>query len=180
MSETPQIPTLQTQRLILRAFRAQDFPAFEEMCADEELMRYVGGRMDRVDAWRRMAAYAGQWALRGYGSFALEETASGTFVGYCGIYDPAGWPEREIHWGLRRRHLGQGFITEAARQVRDYAYDTLGFETITSCIVMENTPSIAVAKRLGAVLDRTVEFRGRPMGVFRHLSPQTLRTGGRA
>lgn len=177
MSLSPQIPTLQTQRLILRGFTAQDFPAFEEMCADEELMRFVGGRMDRVDAWRRMAAYAGQWALRGYGSFALEEKAGGALVGYCGIYDPAGWPEREIHWGLRRRFLGQGFITEAARRVRDFAYAELGFATITSCIVMENKPSIAVAKRLGAVLDRTVEFRGRPMGVYRHLSPQAAHAG---
>lgn len=171
------VPTFTTERLILRAFRAQDFPAFEEICADEELMRYVGGRMDRVDAWRRMAAYAGQWSLRGYGSFALEDRASGELAGYCGIYDPAGWPEREIHWGVRRRFMGQGLMTEAARRVRAYAYDDLGFTTITSCIVKENAPSIALAQRLGATLDRTVEFRGRPMGVYRHMSPEALERG---
>lgn len=165
------IPTLVTERLILRPWRADDIDAFAEMCADAELMRYVGGVMDRIDAWRRMSAYAGQWLLRGYGNWALELRRTGGLVGYSGIFDPAGWPEREINWGLARAHLGQGYVTEAARRARDFAYDDLKFETITSCIDLENAASIAVARRLGAVLDRTVDFRGRPMGVFRHVAP---------
>jgi RimJ/RimL family protein N-acetyltransferase len=174
------IPTLETERLLLRAWRQEDAAPFAEMCADAELMRYVGGQMDRTNAWRRMATYVGHWALRGYGSFALEDKASGELAGYCGIYDPDGWPEREINWGLRRAFLGRGLITEAAARVRAHAYDDLGFATITSCIDLENAPSIAVAKRLGATLDRTVDFRGRPMGVFRHLSPAACARGAAA
>jgi RimJ/RimL family protein N-acetyltransferase len=168
------IPTLQTERLILRAWRADDGGPFAEMCADAELMRYVGGVMDTTNAWRRMAAYAGHWVLRGYGTFALEDKASGVLAGYCGVYDPDGWPEREINWGLRRGFLGRGLVSEAAKRVRAYAYDTLGFTTIASCIDVENAASIAVAKRLGARLDRTVDFRGRDYGVFRHLAPSEV------
>ena len=174
------IPTLETERLKLRAWQASDAEPFGEMCADAELMHYVGGVMDRTAAWRRMATYAGHWTLRGYGSFALEDKASGQLAGYSGIYDPDGWPEREINWGLRRSFLGRGLITEAATRVRSYAYETLGFTTITSCIDPENAASVAVAQRLGATLDRTVEFRGHPFCVFRHLGPRDLKQRGLA
>jgi RimJ/RimL family protein N-acetyltransferase len=174
------IPTLETECLVLRAWRQGDAAPFAEMCADVELMRYLGGQMDETNAWRRMATYVGHWALRGYGSFALQDKASGELAGYCGIYDPDGWPEREINWGLRRKFMGRGFITEAAERVRTYAYEDLAFSTIASCIDMENAPSIAVARRLGAGLDRTVIFRGRPMGVFRHLPPAAVSKGAAA
>lgn len=170
------IPTLETERLILRAWSLADVEPFAEMCADEQLMRYVGGVMDRTNAWRRMAVYVGHWALRGYGTWALEHTATGDLVGYCGIYDPDAWPEREINWGLRRAYLGKGYVSEAARGVRDHAYDQLGFSTITSCIDLDNAPSIGVATRLGCTLDRSVNFRGRAVGVFRHVPPAS-RTG---
>jgi RimJ/RimL family protein N-acetyltransferase len=168
------IPTLETERLKLRAWQASDAAPFAEMCADAELMHYVGGVMDRTDGWRRMSTYVGHWTLRGYGPFALEDKASGELAGYSGVFDPDGWPEREINWGLRRSFLGRGLITEAATRVRRYAYETLGFTTITSCIDLENAPSVAVARRLGAGLDRTVEFRGKAVGVFRHLAPDAL------
>jgi RimJ/RimL family protein N-acetyltransferase len=168
------IPTLETERLVLRGWRAADVAPFAELCADEELMRYVGGVMDRPAAFRRMAAYAGQWLLLGYGPFALEDKATGHLAGYCGVYDPDGWPEREINWGLLRPYLGRGLITEAATRVRAYAYDTLDFKTITSCIDLDNAASIAVATRLGAKLDRRITFRDRPFGVFRHLGPDEL------
>jgi RimJ/RimL family protein N-acetyltransferase len=168
---TSAIPTLETERLLLREWTAADAAPFAAICADEALMRYVGGVMSQTDAWRRMAVYVGHWTLRGYGPWALQDKASGQFAGYSGIYDPDGWPEREINWGLARPFLGKGLVTEAAARVRTYAYDTLGFTTITSCIDLENKPSQAVAARLGATLDRTVPFRGSQFGVFRHVPP---------
>jgi RimJ/RimL family protein N-acetyltransferase len=164
-------PTLETNRLLLRPWRAEDCQPFSEMSADPELMRYVGGVMDRIAAWRRMAAYAGHWSLRGYGRWALEVKATGRFVGYSGGFAPDGWPEPEINWGLGRAHFGRGFSTEAATRARAYAYDVLGFMKIASCIDLENKPSIAVAKRLGAKFDREIIFFDRPGGVFRHFAP---------
>ncbi len=172
------IPTLQTERLILRAFRVADREAFAEMSADAELMRYVGGQMDAPDAWRRMAAYAGMWTLRGYGPFALEHKASGAFVGYSGVTWPHGFPEPEINWGVHRAFLRQGYAAEAATAARAFAYEHLSFSTIMSFIDHENAASIAVAKRLGAQLDGGGTFKGRAMGIWRHIPPAT-RTGGR-
>jgi RimJ/RimL family protein N-acetyltransferase len=162
------IPTLETERLLLRPWRADDIEPFAILCADVELMRFVGGAMDRIAAWRRMSAYAGHWLLRGYGPWALEEKATGRFVGYSGVFEPSGWPEREINWGVTRESLSRGFASEAAKRARAFAYDELGFSTIASCIDLENAASLAVARRLGARLDRNTELLGRPAGVYRH------------
>ena len=169
------IPTLETERLRLRAWTLADVAPFTEMCGDAELMRYVGGVMLGPNAWRRMAAYAGHWQLRGYGPWALESKATGELAGYCGVNYPAGWPEPEISWGLRRAYLRQGLIMEAATAARGYAYDVLGFSSIMSFIDHNNAPSIAAAKRLGAVLDGEGTYLGTPMGIWRHIPPATLR-----
>jgi RimJ/RimL family protein N-acetyltransferase len=120
-----------------------------------------------------MAAFAGQWILRGYGSWAVEEKASGRFVGYTGLWYPEGWPEPEIHWGLMQPFHGRGYATEAARRARDFAYRELRWRTAVSCIGPENVASRRVALRLGATLERSIELRGMKAGVYRHPGPST-------
>ena len=81
------IPVLETERLRLRGFREEDLDRFAEFCASEALTRFVGGTSDRRGTWRRIAAYLGHWALRGYGHWAIEEKASGgsSATAACGI-----------------------------------------------------------------------------------------------
>ena len=64
---------LATERLVLRLWHAEDFEPFAEFYADEAMARFVGGPCNREQAWRRMAAEIGHWALRGYGYWAVEE-----------------------------------------------------------------------------------------------------------
>ena len=71
-------------------------------------LKFVGGTSDRRGTWGRIAAYLGHWVLRGYGHWAIEEKASGRFVGYSGLWNPEGWPEPEVIWGLARRCARQG------------------------------------------------------------------------
>ncbi len=91
------IPTLETDRLILRAFRADDIDAYAVMVAHPEVAKFIsvaGKPMDRLEAWRHMATAMGHWALRGFGIWALEEKDSGHFVGRTGLYYPETWPGR--------------------------------------------------------------------------------------
>ena len=168
------VPVLETERLRLREWRNDDLSAFAEFWADEATARFVGGACTREDAWRRMAMYMGHWALRGYSMWAIEEKASGQLAGYCGPWNPEGWPEREIGWGLLKAFHGRGYATEAARRARDFAYRELGWPTAVSYIAAENAASQRVAARLGAIFERTGELRGHPVGVYRHPAATTL------
>ena len=168
------IPTLETQRLHLRAWRNEDLDAFAEFCANETTARFVGGACNREDAWRRIAGQVGHWALRKYGSWALEEKASNRWIGYCGLWNPEGWPECEVMWGLEAAAHGKGYATEAAKRSRDFAYEQLGWTTLISCIAPENSPSQRVAARLGAKRERMMELRGSAIGIYRHPGPEQL------
>ena len=157
-----EIPEVETARLRLRAFRPEDLDAYTAMQANPEVMRYLipGGAVSRVDVWRTMATFIGQWVLRGYGMWACEEIASGHFVGSVGIFQPLDWPEPEIAYSLDRPFWGRGFATEAAGAARDWLFANFPFPRAASFIKPENRASIRVAERLGAVLKGTTELRG--------------------
>jgi RimJ/RimL family protein N-acetyltransferase len=61
------VPRLETPRLILRGRRASDAEAHAAMCAEPEVMRFVGGVLTPQQSWRVMGQHAGHWTLEGTG-----------------------------------------------------------------------------------------------------------------
>lgn len=164
------IPTLHTERLILRAFREDDFEPMAAFYADP-ISAFYGGPCNREEGWRKFAAYAGHWSLRGYGPWAIEERETGAYIGLSGLWYPEGWIEPEITWALVPGHHGKGFATEAASAALSAAYELFNWKTAVSVIAIENPASIAVAERLGATRESTIDFRYGPAYLYRHRSP---------
>jgi RimJ/RimL family protein N-acetyltransferase len=160
--------TLETEHLLLRQFRASDFEPYAAMCADPEVMRYVGERgvLSREDAWRQMAMLAGHWQLRGYGMWAVEERATGGFIGRVGLHFPEGWPDQEVAWAFARAHWGRGFAFEAASAALTYAFDSLHWPRVISLIDPDNSRSIRLAERLGEQFEREVVVRGHRVSLY--------------
>ncbi|MGY3265049.1 GNAT family N-acetyltransferase [Lysobacter sp. HA35] len=156
MSE--QGPRLETERLILRQWRAEDFDRYAQMFAAPET-HHIGGPLTLGDAWRRFLQMPGAWALQGFAMFAIEEKSSRLWMGQAGPWQPAGWPGTEVGYALHPEAWGKGYATEACAAAMDWAFDTLGWTDIIHSIDVANTASQNVAKRLGA------KNRGR--GVFR-------------
>lgn len=158
---------LETERLLLRQWRLDDFETYEKMCADEEIMRYIGGKtFSRIEAWRHMAYHVGHWDLLGYGHFAVEEKASGKFAGRIGFLNPAGWPGFEIGWTLAREFWGKGYAIEGARRALAYAFKELDKPHVISLIHPDNKASIRVAERLGEKVEGQTEVLGIPVLIY--------------
>ncbi len=161
------IPILDTPRLHLRPFSADDVDAYAQMCADEEVMRYLRGHpIDRDEAWREMAMLVGHWELRGFGMWAVEERESHRFIGRIGLHDPEGWPGRELGWALVREAWGRGYATEGARAALAHAFDALSWPRAISLIHPENERSKRVARRLGMQLEARTQVRGVEVELF--------------
>lgn len=163
--------TLETTRLKLRKFRDSDWEPYAVMCAEPDVMRYLGTgvTLSRDDAWRSIASILGHWQLRGYGMWALESKETGDLVGRAGFIDPPGWPGFELGWVLGKPHWGKGYATEAAREALRYAYAVLKRDRVISLIRHANTPSIRVAERLGSKLAGEVELLGAKALVYENL-----------
>lgn len=163
-------PVLRTERLVLRPHVMADFDAYADLFASPRAEHM--GVLDRRGAWFGFASDVAQWALLGCGAWAVERTQDGAFVGQVAINRPVHFPEPELGWLLFAPFEGQGYALEAAQAARDFAFGTLGLRTLVSYVGPDNTRSIALAGRLGAVLDRQAARPDPDDLVFRHPVPE--------
>jgi len=162
------IPRLETERLLLRAFHPEDFESYAEMMAHPDVALHLmdGRPLTREESWRQMAMFLGHWALRGFGVWAVEELSTGRFIGRIGCLEPEGFPAFEIAYTLTRSAWGHGYAREGAAASLKYARETLGKTEIASIIRPDNHASIRVAQSLGALPGETVNFFGAPSVVY--------------
>jgi len=159
--------TLETERLRLRWFREDDFEQHKRICADPEVMRFLGGPvLTDFEVWRQIASFMGHWYFRGYGIWAVEEKSTGNLVGRIGFMNPIGWPAFELGWALARDSWGQGYATEGARRALAYAFTELGRDHVISLIASDNIASARVAQRLGEKVEGQTELLGKEVLVY--------------
>ncbi|SIO42775.1 Protein N-acetyltransferase, RimJ/RimL family [Rhodovulum sp. ES.010] len=168
-------PVLETERLVLRGPRPEDWEAHAAF-ATSDRARFVGGPWSRREAWRGFAARWGHWAMRGFGMFTVTRRGSDAAIGTIGPHFPEGWAEPEIGWILYGGAEGQGLAREAALACRDHAYRVLGWTTAISYIHPDNARSRALAGRLGCEIDPAVPHPfDEPCLVYRHPGPEAVR-----
>ncbi|MEL6225493.1 MAG: GNAT family N-acetyltransferase, partial [Pseudomonadota bacterium] len=132
------VPTLHTERLILRPLAADDFASFEAFLASERSEK-MGGPYDARSAWGIFCHEVALWQLYGFGGLSIDLSATGDNVGIVEInYGPI-FPEPELGWQLYEQHEGNGYATEAARALRDWAFRERKLKTLVSYIDPTNT-----------------------------------------
>jgi len=162
---------LESSRLVLRQFRESDWRELHKYYSDAEATAFTFGRaLTEGDSWRTMCTMIGHWQIRGYGPYAVEEKSSGNVLGTVGFWYPNDWPEPEIKWALVREYWGKGFAKEAALVVLEAGNEHLPDYGLISLIHSGNKPSIGLALSIGARLETTIEYSGKPHGIYRHQS----------
>jgi RimJ/RimL family protein N-acetyltransferase len=160
---------LETDRLLLRQFLEPDWRELHAYYSDEAATKYTFGRaLTEGESWRTMCGMIGHWQVRGYGPYALEEKGTGKLLGPVGFWYPNDWPEPEIKWGLARKHWGKGFAREAAAAVLAAAHEHLPELRLISLISTGNEASMKLALALGAHPERTIDFHGETVTIYRH------------
>lgn len=150
-----EVPVLETARLTLRAHGLDDFPALAAVWAEAAVVRYIGGKPSTpAEAWARLLRYRGLWPLLGYGYWAVEEKASGQFVGDVGFADfhralePSIRGIAEMGWVLGSRFRGNGYASEAVAAALQW-FDAQGLGRSVSIIDPANEASLRIAARNG-------------------------------
>ncbi len=141
---------IETERLLLRLPRIEDFDRYAELLSNEDACRYIGGHMPRASAWRKFLQMPGAWMIQGFGMFSVIDKSSGRWLGQLGPWRPEGWPGNEIGYAFHPDAWGKGYAVEAGVAAIEWTFANLGWDEIIHCIDPANTPSQRVAQRLGS------------------------------
>lgn len=152
-TRTAEVPVIETERLRLRGFTAEDRPAYAAMRADPDVVRYlVGGEALIAFAEEiadiRIAAFREAWTS-GFGVWAVEERHTGRFLGQSGLARMERSSEVEVLYAYARHAWGNGYAREAARAALSYAFGTVGLARVVAFVVPENTASVRVLEAVG-------------------------------
>lgn len=149
----------ETERLILRDWRKEDWPRFWRLTNTPAVMRWLGGVADtrtQADAMERIATYHARF---GHTFWVLDRKddgghLSGEMLGFCGlkranvegspVFDrvEAGWRMREDAWG-------HGYAKEAAIATLELGFGRFGAEEIIALTVEGNSASWGLMRKLG-------------------------------
>jgi RimJ/RimL family protein N-acetyltransferase len=171
---------LQTERLLLRPWSADDVALLSELSSIPRVTRYIsdGQTWSAVKAIAVSDAALGHWAKHGFGWRVVAALGTGADIGLLALNllgegTPGLAPdELEIGWWLRPEQWGRGYSTEAARAVASDAFTALGVPQLTARIHPDNRASLAVARHLGMEFAfNTVAPPGVPVGVWRLSAP---------
>jgi len=169
------IPTIETERLRLRAIEGGDLEPHAEMYADDLFVRYLGGKtLTKEQAWENMALILGRWSLLGYGIWAVERLETGELVGRAGLLNLPGWPDVEVCWALSPKFRGSGYATEASKAAINWAFRESGIRRLVSLIHPDNQRSEAVALRLGERFREQIIFNAKRTNVFEVLNSERV------
>jgi len=175
------MPTLETARLVLRPFVGADLPAVYQLLDVDLAESAMGteGAQSR-DERRRWLDWTvlnydqlAQLYQPPYGDRAIVSRGTGALIGACG-YSPClgpyaqlpnmrdgaahtsglGSTEFGLFWAISPAQRRQGYATEAARALIDYAFDELQLGRIIATTTNDNTASIGVMIKLGMRVDR--------------------------
>lgn len=164
------VPAIESERTTLRAHRMGDFDAYAAMWAEPVVTRFIGGRArTREESWQRFLRQFGLWSLLGYGFWAVEEKASGQFIGEAGFHDlkrdivPSIEGIPEAGWAFLPSVHGQGIATEVVGAVVAWGEKRFGLTKTVCLIDPDNAASLKVAGKHGfQEVTRTV-YGGHPV-----------------
>jgi RimJ/RimL family protein N-acetyltransferase len=153
---------LETTRLVLRPWRAQDLEPFATMNADPAVMAHMPSCRTREESAAVVNRIRRHFDDHGFGLWAVELIDCQRFIGYAGIshvaFCASFTPAVELAWMLARDCWGRGLATEAGRAAVDFAFGELGLPSLVAFTTPANSRSRGVMSRLGMRHDPTGDF----------------------
>ena len=168
-SPTPTVPVLETSRLLLRGYRADDFEPWIAMWQDPNYYRYLSPEpLPTEEVWRTLLRSAGHWVVMGFGFWAIEVKATGEFIGAVGYLDgkrtiePPLGDAPEMGWVLAAAAHGQGYATEAVAAAQAWGDAHFGGARTVCLIHPDNQPSLRIAEKFGFREYARTAYKGEP------------------
>jgi len=163
------VTLLTTDRLSLSPVAPADYDDLCALFGDLDFTRHIMGRaLNGEEVWSRLLRDLGHWQVLGYGNWTIRSRADGTYVGQVGVLDyrrhidpPLDAPE--LGWGLVPAHQGRGYGLEALSAALSWTDGHLTAPRTVCMIAPDNTPSLALATRVGFLAYAQADYAGGPV-----------------
>lgn len=153
---------LETDRLILREWREEDFEPFARINNDPLIMEYFPRRLADKDSDKLAKRFQAHFKKYGYGPYVVQNKEDGAFMGFVGLQkvesDVPFKGAVEIAWRMDYEYWGKGYATEAALAVLHHAFTELGLKEVVAYAVHDNTRAIHVIEKIGMKQDPKGDF----------------------
>ena len=152
---------LETERLLLRRFTADDVDNLTELDSDPDVMHFItGGRRTPREEIQNdfLPAFLRYYErYEGFGFWAAIEKSTGDFLGWFHFRPPPGSDPDEVELGyrLRKSAWGKGYATEGSRALVRKGFADLGVRRVVAYTMVVNTASRRVMEKAGLTLVRT-------------------------
>jgi [ribosomal protein S5]-alanine N-acetyltransferase len=146
------LPTIETERLLLRPFTSGDAPEVERMAGERrvsEMTLNIPHPYPRGLAADWIASHAPAAAEGTFYSFAVEHKETGALLGAIAITPSARFRRAEIGYWLGMEHWNHGYTTEAARRIVAFGFAQLGLVRIQATCYPRNPASAKVMQKIG-------------------------------
>ena len=155
---------IETERLVLREWRDEDFAALHALCTCPRVMATIGPLHDEERTHALLARLQERQSRDGCTFWAVERKADAALLGFCGIKiaDTPGSPiegEHEVGWRLREDAWGKGYAKEAALASLRAGFETFDAPEIIAITIEDNTASWGLMERLGMQRRPDLDFR---------------------
>jgi RimJ/RimL family protein N-acetyltransferase len=167
-------PVLQTERLVLRQYRLEDFPFHAAIWADPRTTRHFAGyAYDEEMCWLRFQCNFGQWQLSGYGYWGIEDKQSQRYIGVAGFFQAKRAMEipyreaPESGWVIAPDFQGRGLASEALQAAMAWGDAHIEAPESWCMIAPQNTVSQKAAERIGYRRAMDCRYKGAPVMTFR-------------
>lgn len=154
---------IETERLILRNWRAEDRAPYLDICRSETVMACLGGPSTEAEVDAALTRVRASQDRNGFCFWAIERREDGAFLGFCGlkVADTPGTPiedEIEIGWRLGQPYWGKGYAREAALASLRWAWTNLSAPRVIAITVPANRRSWGLMERIGMARRPDLDF----------------------
>lgn len=142
--------TVETERMLLRPWRAEDAADLERLWSDPAVR---GGRAFSPERMARMAdSSVRQWRVNGFGPWAAIDKTTGGWIGRIGLDELDDWPgvdRIEVGFELHKAWWGRGLATEGALAALAFGFEQHGLQRIISVTAAAHAAARRVMEKAG-------------------------------
>ncbi|HAT9718708.1 TPA: GNAT family N-acetyltransferase [Legionella pneumophila subsp. pneumophila] len=144
---------LETERIFLRTFQEEDVESLIAINQDPKVMQFFPSIPTREETIAFIDRIISHQEEKNFSLYVAEIKKTGEMIGFVGLFTATFvahfTPAIEIGWRISSKHWNQGYATEAAKAVLDYAFKTLDLDEVVSFTSTLNKPSIRVMQKIG-------------------------------